>query len=463
MEASKAGMKQYRNLILIVIILAAAIWIALPNNPGIKIGFLEIDRQIKTHLGLDLVGGVQVLLEANPPAGTDVTTEAMNTARKIVENRVNGMGVSEASVQAVGSRRILVELPGIDDPQQAIETVKGTGLLEFIDMSSITQDQAILLIDLPVKTTYNQAIMTDTTVLTQTIQLQDTVWTTAMTGEIIQTAYATADQLGNYQVDITFTSEGGTKFAEYTASHVGTVLGIVLDGVLISAPSISQAIDQGQAYISGSFDYDSANQLAVQLRYGALPIPLIVVETRAIGPSLGQDSLQKSLVAGGVGAVIVLLFMLLYYRLPGTVAALALLIYGVITFALYKFIPVTLTLPGIAGFLLSTGSALDANILIFERMKEELRNGRTLNQAIYQGWQRAWPSIRDSNIATLLICAILAYFGSQSGATIVIGFAFTLAVGVLVSLFTALLVTRTLLDLVLNFFKPTNMGRWFGI
>lgn len=460
-EASQAGMKQYRTIILIVIILAAAIWIALPNNPGINIPFLEIQRTIKTHLGLDLVGGVQVLLEANPPEGTDITAEAMSTAQKIVENRVNGLGVSEASVQAVGSRRILVELPGIDDPQQAIDTLKGTGMLEFIDMSSITQDQAYTLIGLPIKTTYSQPVATE--VLTPTTSLLDQVWVTAMTGSIIKTAFASADQLGNYQVDITFTDTGGTQFASYTASHVGTVLGIVLDGVLISAPSISQAIDQGQAYISGSFDYDSANQLAVQLRYGALPIPLKVVETRAIGPSLGQDSLQKSLVAGGIGAIIVLLFMLLYYRLPGFVAALALLIYGVITFALYRFIPVTLTLPGIAGFLLSTGSALDANILIFERMKEELRNGRTLNQAIQQGWQRAWPSIRDSNISTLLICAILAYFGSQSGATIVIGFAFTLAVGVLVSLFTALLVTRTLLDLVLNALKPTDLSKWFGI
>ncbi len=463
MEASKAGMKQYRNLIIIVLILAVAIWIVLPNNPGIKLSFLEIDRQIKTHLGLDLVGGVQVLLEANPPAGTDVTVEAMNTARQIVENRVNGMGVSEASVQAVGSRRILVELPGIEDSQQAIETVKGTGLLEFIDMSTVSQDQAYTLLGMPVKTTYNQATITDTLTMTATNSLLDVVWTTAMTGEIIKTAFANVDDLGTYQVDITFTDQGGEKFAAYTAAHVGDVLGIVLDGVLISAPSISTAIDQGSAYISGSFTSESANQLAVQLRYGALPIPLKVVETRAIGPSLGQDSLQKSLVAGAIGAVIVLLFMLLYYRLPGSVAALTLLIYGVITYALYRFIPVTLTLPGIAGFLLSTGSALDANILIFERMKEELRNGRTLNQAIQQGWQRAWPSIRDSNIATLLICAILAYFGSQSGATIVIGFAFTLAVGVLVSLFTALLVTRTLLDLVLNYFKPTNLAKWFGI
>jgi preprotein translocase subunit SecD len=203
--------------------------------------------------------------------------------------------------------------------------------------------------------------------------------------------------------------------------------------------------------------------MAVQLRYGSLPIPLKVAESQLIGPSLGADSLQKSLVAGVVGLSIIVLFMLLYYRLPGAVAVLALIVYALITLLLYRLIPVTLTLPGIAGVLLSLGSALDANILIFERLKEELRAGRTIGQALPIAWRRAWPSIRDSNIATLITCVILFWFGSSFGASIVKGFAITLMLGVAISLFSALVVTRTFLTLILNSVKPTNLARWFGI
>jgi preprotein translocase subunit SecD len=208
---------------------------------------------------------------------------------------------------------------------------------------------------------------------------------------------------------------------------------------------------------------ESANALAIQLRYGSLPIPLKVVQVRTVGPTLGQDSLQKSMQAGLIGFAIVVLFMAIYYRVPGILADISILIYALIAFALFRWIPVTLTLAGIAGFLLSTGSALDANILIFERMKEEIRSGRTLNQSMDLGWQRAWPSIRDSNIATLITCGILFWFGSTYGATIVKGFSLTLAIGVIISLFTAILVTRSLLGVVLVYFKPTNLTRWFGL
>jgi preprotein translocase subunit SecD len=199
------------------------------------------------------------------------------------------------------------------------------------------------------------------------------------------------------------------------------------------------------------------------LRYGSLPIPLTVVETRTVGPTLGSDSLQKSLVAGLIGFTVVILFMILYYRLPGIVADIAIIIYAILAFAIFRFIPITLSLAGIAGFLLSTGSALDANILFFERIKEELRSGRTLSQALDIGWRRAWPSIRDSNIAILITCAILFWFGSSFGATIVKGFSLTLALGVGISLFVALIVTRTLMGLVVSYLKPSNMVRWFGI
>jgi len=451
-------MKNLRNFVLIVIILTAAIWIDLPNNPGIHLA--GINKDIATRLGLDLVGGAQVLLEADMPAGSTVSDDDMNVARRIVENRVNGLGVEEAVVQRVGERRIVVEIPGVEDPEQAIATIKQTGQLEFVDMSSISVEEAQAMTGAKIATDYGGGGQPESSGVMTTTQ---TVWPTVMTGKILKNAYVTTNQLGKYEVAFELTSEGSQQFATYTRQHIGTVLAIVLDKQVISAPRIDSAITEGRGVITGAFTQEEANSLAVQLRYGALPIPLKVVETRTIGPTLGQDSLNKSLVAGAIGAAIVILFMLLYYRLPGALADISIIVYALLAYAIFRYIPVTLTLPGIAGFLLSTGSALDANILIFERMKEELREGRSLTAAVNQGWQRAWPSIRDSNIATLLTSAILYWFGSVSGATIVKGFSLTLALGVVVSLFTAIVVTRTLLNLVLDYFKPTNLERWFGI
>ena len=237
----------------------------------------------------------------------------------------------------------------------------------------------------------------------------------------------------------------------------------MLDKTILSAPNIQSAITGGSGTISGNFTQNSANQLALQLRYGSLPVPLKVVQSQEIGPTLGQDSVRKSAIAGVIGLLCVGLFMSLYYRLPGLIAVLALLIYAVITFALFILIPVTLTLPGIAGFVLSVGVAVDANILIFERMKEELRSGKALRQAVDAGFSRAWPSIRDSNISTLITCAILYWFGSTFGASLVRGFALTLALGVLVSLFTAVLVTRTILHTFLDRVDFSARHSWFGI
>jgi preprotein translocase subunit SecD len=236
-----------------------------------------------------------------------------------------------------------------------------------------------------------------------------------------------------------------------------------LDKRLISFPRISEPITQGGASITGDFTLQEANSLAIQLRYGSLPIPLKVGESKTVGPTLGQDSLQKSTVAGVVGLIVVMLFMGLYYRLPGVLADLALLIYATVTFALFKLIPVTLTLPAIAGFVLSIGVAVDANVLIFERLKEELRSGRTLRQAIDLGFSRAWPSIRDSNLSTLITSAILFWFGNTFGASIVKGFSLTLALGVIVSLFTAITVTRTFLHLVLDNIGLAEHRSWFGV
>jgi preprotein translocase subunit SecD len=285
-----------------------------------------------------------------------------------------------------------------------------------------------------------------------------------MTGAALKSVSVTSDQLtAEPQVAFTLTPDGTQTFKDFTTAHVSQVLAIVLDKEVISSPTIDEPITDGQGVIRGNFNVESANALAVQLRYGSLPIPLKIVESRTVGPTLGQDSLNKSLLAGAIGFAIVILFMGLYYRMPGFVAIFAILVYAAVAFALFRAIPITLTLPGIAGFLLSTGSALDANILTFERLKEELRAGQTLRQAAKLGWERAWPSIRDSNIATLITCAILYWFGSTFGATIVKGFSLTLALGVLVSLFTAILVTRTILGLVLEYIKPSNYPRWFGI
>ena len=460
--------RYYRLLILIVIVVTIAIWIALPNNPGIH--FAGIEKNIETRLGLDLVGGVQALLEADLPADADIDSASMNTARAIVENRVNGLGVNEAVVQQAGERRILVELPGETDPEKALATIRQTGLLEFVDMSNLTAQEAVALTDTVIQTDFATSTTEPSPVPeatedpnSTTPSQTDQIFHTVMIGSALQNVSVTTDQTGRYQVAFELKSADVQTFRDYTTTKVGKVLAIVLDKRVISAPTIENPITDGQGVITGNFTYETANQLAVQLRYGSLPVPLKIVETRTVGPTLGQDSLTKSLVAGAVGFSIVVLFMALYYRLPGLIAIVAILIYALLAYALFRYIPVTLTLPGIAGFLLSTGSALDANILIFERLKEELRSGRTLRQAIDLGWQRAWPSIRDSNIATLITSSILFWFGSSFGATIVKGFSLTLALGVAVSLFTAIVVTRALMNLVLEYFQPQDKVKWFGI
>lgn len=441
-------------LIVILIVVLIAIWIDIPSRPTLPISALN--REIKTQLGLDLVGGVQALLEADYPENADVPQDKMNTAVTIVENRVNGLGVTEALVQQAGDRRIVVELPGVKDPEEAIATIKETGLLEFVHMGSNP-----LLDGTEVVTDYSPT--GEPVSLPEGASPDTEILHTVMTGDLLDTVEVARDQAGQYVIQFTLKPEGTQTFADYTTANVGQHLGIVLDKKVISAPQVDEPITEGEGIIRGSFTAESANALAVQLRYGSLPIPLIVVESRTIGPTLGEDSLQKSLVALSVGFVIVILFMALYYRLPGLIADVAIIIYALMTFALFRYIPVTLTLPGIAGLMLSTGSALDANILIFERLKEELRGGRSLSQAVDIAWKRAWPSIRDSNIATLITCVILFWFGSTYGATIVKGFSITLSLGVVVSLFTAIVVTRTFLNLVLGSVKITNFARWFGI
>lgn len=469
--------RDVRLLVLIAVIAALAIWISLPTNPGIHIslGGIRIDREIKIYQGLDLQGGMQVLLEPDLPADQPVDAEAMEAARKIVENRVNGLGVTEPVVQAVGGRRILVELPGIKDPEAAVATLKQTGLMEWVDTGTeylepgtrIKTDFGLSVEPSPEVTATKTASPTVSAesagevtatetisptasaeaaapiTATETTSPTEKVYHTVLTGRDLKTARVEFDRNGLPVIAFELNPEGAKIFAEHTAKNINRYLAIALDKVIISCPRINSAIPDGKGEITGQFTVEQAKAMVLQLRYGALPVPLKVIDSRAVGPSLGQDSVQKSVRAGTIGLVIVLLFMLVYYRLFGFLADLALLIYALVTLSLFKLIPVTLTLPGIAGFLVSVGMAVDANILIFERIREELRLGRPLERAIESGFRRAWTSILDSNISTWITCGILYLFGSSFGATVVKGFAVTLALGVLVSMFTAITVTRT--------------------
>ena len=454
--------RRYINFILILLLVAAIVWVDLPRaegSTGIKIGTFE--RSLNPILGLDLRGGMQVLLA--PKEGITADAQSLQDTAKILESRANGLGVSEVVFQVAGAKYILGEFPGLTNTEEVIASVKQTGLLEFV-----SNGDTFLPAGTAVLTDHGQTAVTPDPTIVPTVDGElnvvpaDYVWHSVMTGSDIASVEVAAAQTGGFSVDFTLTDAGKTIFKDFTSTNLNKYLAIVLDGKVISCPTISGVIDSGKGQISGGFTSETANNLAITLRYGRLSVPVEVVESRIVGPSLGADSLNKSLLAGLIGFVVVALFMTIYYRLPGFVAVLAVLIFAGLNFAIYKMLPVTLSLPGIAGFLLSMGSALDANILIFERLKEELRNGRTLKQAIELGWKRAWPSIRDSNIATIITSVILFWFGSAFGASIVKGFALTLFIGVAVSLFTAIVVTRNFLSIVIGFIKPDRHQRWFG-
>lgn len=430
-------------LMMIITLVAAAIWMALNENYPIR-------------QGLDLSGGLQVLLEADVPADEAITREQMDTARNIISQRINGLGVSEPVVQLEGERRILVELPGIDDPEEAFSLIQGTALLEFVDTGTqplpeglcirTTNDEGISRCELENGRTEAEAELAPAP-----------TFPTVLTGDKLASATAGSSTFGEFFVSFEMTPEGADLLEAHTSTHVGQFLTIVLDKRVISSPTINDVLsDSGQ--ITGQFTLEEAQNLALQLNYGSLPVPLRIEATRQIGATLGTQSVEFSIRAGAIGVLIVLLFMLIYYRLPGALADLALIVYALLNFAFFKWIGVTLTLPAITGFLLSTGMAVDANILVFERMKEELRGGGgDVREAIQDGFTRAWTSIRDSNIATLIICFILFIFGRNFGASTVQGFAITLAIGVLISMFTAVTVTRTFVRLVIG-----NGAEWLS-
>ncbi len=406
------------RLLLIALLMAAAVLLVIPNPWGNWIG--ERLNRTDFRLGLDLSGGAQLVYELDVSGLSDQDkNEATERVVVIIERRINALGVTEPTIQGTtfgGKPAVLVELPGITDIAQAIDLIGKTAQLEFWEQIG-----------------------------------EENFQPTGLTGAYLTRANVEYDQsqqtLRNDPiVSLTFNDEGSKLFEEISSRNVGKPLAIVLDGLIVTAPTVQDAIAGGNAIITGVGDIREAKLLAIQLNAGALPVPISLIEQRTIGPTLGRLSLIASLIAGMVGLILVALFMLFYYRLPGLAAVLALGIYAFLTLAIFKLIPVTLTLSGIAGFILSIGMAVDANILIFERMKEERRKGVPINSVIAEGFSRAWTSIRDSNMASLITAAIL-YFGTMG---LVRGFAITLAIGILVSMFTAIILTRTLLKVALR-------------
>ncbi len=414
----------------VVVIAVLAVWIDVPKHqisfpfecPGIcyRLGGQSTFIEIKTHLGLDLQGGTQLVLQLHPekiPGGTTTPIDTLNQQTRIViDRRINSLGVSEPVIEALGSDKILLQLPGVSDLEQA---------------RKIATQQAFLEIKVPVLDASGQVAPS------QYVSLNP-----PLTGANLKPTFVEFQGSNNAPVvRFEFGSPDDQRWVQLSKDFLQKPVQITLDGQQISAPVIQQVFTSGIGVISGNFTPASAKDLSTLLNSGALPVPLEIVQSSRVEPTLGLDSVHRSLVAGAIGLLLVAIFMVAYYRLPGVIAVLALFFYTALTYAIFRLIPVTLTLAGIAGFILSIGMAVDANVLTFERVKEELRAGKTLRIALDEGRRRAFPSIFYSNAATILTALILFYFGTGT----VKGFALTLMLGVIVSFFTAVFVTQMLL------------------
>ncbi len=407
-----------------MILTALASWAVWPREINLSLPGGGTFKRDVMRLGLDLQGGTQLVLQADL-SGLEAEDRdpAMQSALRIIRDRVDAFGVSEPVIQQQGQNRIAVQLAGVKDIAEAKNLIGQTARLEFVER---TFDQDGNPSDTP----------------------------TGLTGADLKRAFAGLHQTNNTPiVNLEFTDQGARIFEQVTARLAGTggQIAIFLDNVELTSPIVERAISGGRAFIEGGrMTLESARILAIQLNAGALPVPLVIEKERTVDATLGADSVRNSILAGEIGLGIVLLFLLLYYRLPGVLAGLALIIYTILLLTIFKLLPVTLTLAGMAGFILSIGMAIDANVLIFERMKEEARRGKTPRAAIEAGFAGAWPAVRDSNISTLITCGILIWFGNSFGATLVEGFATTLLIGVVVSMFSAIFVTRTFLRLFVN-------------
>jgi len=367
--------------------------------------------------------------------------DALESAKNIVENRINSLGVSEPVIQTAKTKdqyRLLVEIPGIKDIDKAVATVKKTAHLEFRTIKADAPPEATLA---AFPDYFESSGLSGSELKRASAQpSQDP----QKPGSELKRASAQPSQdpqKPGYVVSLAFNPEGAKKFEEITRNNVGRQVAIFLDEEMISAPVVNAVITDGNAIIEGNFTSQAARQLSIELNAGALPTPLKIESQSRVGPTIGSDAIQKSITATIIGLTSIAVFMIFYYRSLGIFAVIALFIYSLITLAVFKLIPVTLTLAGIAGYVLSIGMAVDANILIFERIKEEIRWGKPMHEAFYAGFNRAWSSIRDSNVSSLITTAILFYFGTGS----IRGFALTLAIGILVSMFSAITVSRTLL------------------
>jgi preprotein translocase subunit SecD len=501
--------------VLILIVATFATWIALPGT-AYDVAGIKADHPVRR--GLDLQGGLQVVLEANPPAGESFDRNTLDGTRDTIERRVNGLGVSEPLIQTRGDNQIIVELPGLTDPEQAIDVLKATALLEIVDplgqylppgtivtttlggpddvsadaqaataeaspdaspisgspaaspvvsapvgspAGSPIASPAASPVASPVASPDASPIAAVSPTATAPAAPTGPVYETIIRGDDLADAFVSTNQLGQPVVAFRLTDDAADRFFQYTSTHVGQPMSIVIDKTVISSPVINAAISK-EGIIEG-VPPSEVQGLVVQLKAGSLAVPLEVVQSRTVGPTLGQDSIRKSVLAGIVGIGAVALFMILYYRLPGFLSVVALLMYTSIVFALFKLIPVTLTLAGIAGFILSIGMAVDANVLIFARMKEEMRTGRSLRNAIEAGFDHAWPSIRDSNVSSMITAAILYWFGQYTGASVITGFALTLFIGVSISFLSAITITRTLLRVTLLVEPLTRERLWFDL
>jgi preprotein translocase subunit SecD len=422
------------------------------------------------RLGLDLQGGSQLTIEAKPTKDIPKISEPeLESIKKVIENRVNGLGVSEPLVQTMGNRQILVQLPGVSDPQEAEKVLGGTAQLDFREQKpdtegalGVARQQNILakgLLEGLKKSDKKDPAsikIAKEALQKSNLAIAESFTAPKITGKNLKTAQAESHQQDSgWDVTLRFDEIGGKQFADLTKNLAGTKLGIgiFLDGDLLSSPTVDgqyklTGISGGNAVINGNFTARDAETLAISLRGGALPVPVEIVENRTVGATLGLESIRSSIQAAIGGLMLVLIFMGVYYRVPGLVADVCLVIYTILTLAVFNLLGVTLTLPGIAGFILSIGMAVDANVLIFERTREELRAGKTLYRSVESGFNRAFSSILDGNLTTLIACAAMFWFGTG----LVKGFAFTLGLGVVVSMFTALTCTRTfMLLLVLGF------------
>ena len=420
-------------LIFILLLVGLALWTILPIN-SIRLG------RNGFQLGLDLKGGTHLVYEADlskkDPSQTDAQTMAAVKAK--IERRANAYGATEPLIQTQGTDKIVVELPGVTDVDTAIKIIGEVAVLEIMEEHYDASGSPILDSDGNPEWFIATALGSDG------------VTEEELTGKYLKpNAQVVLDPTTNQpEVAFEWNDEGAKLFTEITTRNVGKPIAIFLDNTNIEVATVKDVISNKG--VINNIKLQDAQNLVIQLNSGSLDVPLTIVQRTDVDATLGSDSLTKSLIAGSIGIAIVVLFMVFYYGVPGVIAATALLIYGALVLAVYKLIPVTLTLPGIAGFIISVGMAVDANVLIFERLKEELRAGRTLHRAVDEGFRRAWPSIRDSNISTFITCIILYWFGGTFGAFMVKGFALTLFLGVAISMFSAVLITRTFISLLIG-------------